>query len=408
MSVPEWAKELIVLYKSGAANQFILHGNVHDRIFIRDNGGDSGSLGSLDEYLKEVLLGSYDVVLTYDLANGLRVVKGKDRYHNRGTSTERRPLPSDPREAIHEITKFMRYVAYLLVNTKKINIRVAVILKGAHLVIPSLRGGLNYDLNAMAQQIRDWARETLILEHDISSFLITENLNDLHSLTVNNPRVAHVHVPLPTAEELEDVFGAISDKYPTAMGNYLPDKFTNPSRQLTGATLSAIESLLKRKEHEKETITDRDLADLKKELVEKDCQDLIEFIEPDRTLDDVYGQEAIKEWLRQDIELWRQNDLDAMPMGYLLCGPVGTGKTYMVECLAGEAGVPVVKFKNFRDRWVGSTEGNLEKIFSLLGALGRCFVFIDEADQALGSRDAGSGDSGVSGRVYSMMAKQNR
>jgi hypothetical protein len=51
-------------------------------------------------------------------------------------------------------------------------------------------------------------------------------------------------------------------------------------------------------------------------------------------------------------------------MGYLLCGPVGTGKTYMVECLAGDAGVPVVKLKNFRDKWIGSTEGNLEKIFA--------------------------------------------
>ena len=50
-----------------------------------------------------------------------------------------------------------------------------------------------------------------------------------------------------------------------------------------------------------------------------------------------------------------------MPMGYLLCGPVGTGKTYTAECLAGEAGVPVVKLKNFRDKWVGSTEGQSRK-----------------------------------------------
>jgi hypothetical protein len=33
--------------------------------------------------------------------------------------------------------------------------------------------------------------------------------------------------------------------------------------------------------------------------------------------------------------------------------------------LAGEAGVRVVKLKNFRDKWVGSSEGNLEKIFRL-------------------------------------------
>jgi SpoVK/Ycf46/Vps4 family AAA+-type ATPase len=148
------------------------------------------------------------------------------------------------------------------------------------------------------------------------------------------------------------------------------------------------------------------LAALKKELVEKDCQGLIEFIESERTLDDVHGHEGVKAWIRQDVVLWKQNDLQAMPMGYLLCGPVGTGKTYMVECLAGEAGVPVVKFKNFRDKWVGSTEGNLETIFRLLEALGRCVVFIDEADQALGSRSAGTNDSGVSGRVYSMMAKE--
>jgi len=55
---------------------------------------------------------------------------------------------------------------------------------------------------------------------------------------------------------------------------------------------------------------------------------------------------------------------------------------------------------------VGSTEGNLEKIFRLLQALTRCFVFIDEADQALGRREAGGGDGGLSGRLYSMVAQE--
>ena len=85
---------------------------------------------------------------------------------------------------------------------------------------------------------------------------------------------------------------------------------------------------------------------------------------------------------------------------------MGTGKTFLVECLAGEAGVPVVKLKNFRDRWVGSSEGNLEKIFRLIRALGRCIVFVDEADQTLGRRDSGSSDSGLSGRIYSMIAQE--
>jgi hypothetical protein len=140
--------------------------------------------------------------------------------------------------------------------------------------------------------------------------------------------------------------------------------------------------------------------------VEEECAGLIEFIESSRTLDDLHGQEKLKAWLRQDIALWRRGDLRALPMGYLVCGPVGTGKTFLVECLAGEAGVPVVKIKNFRDRWVGSTEANLEKIFRLLQALSRCIVFIDEADQALGKREGGSNDSGLSGRIYAMMATE--
>lgn len=66
----------------------------------------------------------------------------------------------------------------------------------------------------------------------------------------------------------------------------------------------------------------------------------------------------------------------------------------------------MVTLRNFRDKWVGSTEANLEKIFSLLHALGQCIVFIDEADQALGRRASSTSDSGVSSRVYSMLAQE--
>lgn len=400
--MPAWAGEIASLYASHAASQFILHGNVQDSLLLPGTG--EPRLGKLDEYLLEVLIPQFEVVLSYDLGGGLRVVRGQSIFAAWPSApAQNLPLPRAPREAIDLLTHYARYIS----NVRRAGgatVRAAFILRDAHLAIPSLPGGLNYDLNAMALQVKTWASETLLTEHPFAAFLLTENLNDLHPLIARDPRSSNIRVPLPSPAMLAESFRRMEPRYPISLGPW-KDQWQIPSSQLAGATLVSIESLLKTKEHQHQPISAGDLSALKKELVEKDCQDLIEFIDPARTLDDLHGQEAVKEWLRQDIALWRQNDTAAMPMGYLFCGPVGTGKTYMVECLAGEAGVPVVKLKNFRDRWVGSTEGNLEKIFRLLQALGKCYVFIDEADQALGKRNS-DGDSGVGGRVYSMMAKE--
>ena len=400
-TLPGWTSEIAGQYESHAASQFVLHGNVGDLFALPENGGVR--LAGLEDYLLETLLTGFDVVLTYDLGNGLRVVRGQKVFAQWPTYGAGQTLPRVPREAVDLLTHYARFLSNVR-RVKGETVKAAFILREAALSIPAAPGGLNNDLNAMALLVRAWASETALTEHPLATFLITENLNDLHPLVAGDPRSANIRVPLPGPEELVTVFTALAAKYPVALGAWA-GKLEVPAGQLAGASLVSIQSLLRTKEYRKEAITEQDLAVLKKELVEKDSQGLIEFIEPKRTLNDLHGQEAIKEWMRQDIALWRQGDLEAMPMGYLLCGPVGTGKTFMVECLAGEAGVPVVKMKNFRDKWVGSTEGNLEKIFRLLHALGRCYVFIDEADQALGKRNQ-DGDSGVGGRVYSMMAKE--
>ena len=81
----------------------------------------------------------------------------------------------------------------------------------------------------------------------------------------------------------------------------------------------------------------------------------------------------------------------------IVSGPIGTGKTFMTTCFAGEIGIPCVKFLNFHSQWQGVTEGNLERIFNILKAMNPVAVIIDEADAMLGNRDA-SGDSGTSAR----------
>lgn len=397
--LPAWAEELALLYESHATNQFILYGNVDDDFSLPDG---SETPGTLLDFLRQSLLTGFEVVLTYDLGNGLRVAKGGETFSQwRGameTLEGRRP----PRLAVEMVTHYLRYVANLRRLGHK-SPQVAVIVQSASLVAPALPHGLNYDLNALAVLMRDWSREEALRDHPLATFLVTENLTELHPLLVGNPDAAAIQIPLPTGEELARGMQGIGDA--ATLGDFSADPAAL-GRELSGATVKATRRLLLRQAKQKLPLRRADITALKKELIESECGNLIEFLEPTRTLEDFQGQPALKQWLRQDLALWEKNDIRAMPMGYLLSGPVGTGKTYAVECLAGEAGMPVVKISNFRDRWVGSTEGNLEKIFRLLRALGKCFVFIDEADQTLGRRDSGSNDAGLSGRIYSMFAQE--
>jgi SpoVK/Ycf46/Vps4 family AAA+-type ATPase len=140
-------------------------------------------------------------------------------------------------------------------------------------------------------------------------------------------------------------------------------------------------------------------------MIERQCEGLLEFVEPKHTLDLLVGHEAAKQRLRQDADLLLRGRLEAAPMGYLITGAVGTGKTFMAECYAGSIGIPCVKMRNFRSKYVGETEGNLEHLLTVLRSLGPVVVIIDEADAALGSRTA-DGDSGTSSRVFSMIASQ--
>jgi SpoVK/Ycf46/Vps4 family AAA+-type ATPase len=173
----------------------------------------------------------------------------------------------------------------------------------------------------------------------------------------------------------------------------------------SGLNLVNLDVLLSRTRDEHRTPQLPQFRQLKKSMIERQCQGLVTFVEPKHTLDTVVGHAAAKERLRQDALWIGQGRLETAPMGYLICGPVGTGKTFLAECYAGSIGIPCVTLGNFRSKYVGETEGNLEQVLNVLRSLGPVVVIIDEADAALGNREA-EGDSGTSGRVFSMIARQ--
>ena len=253
-------------------------------------------------------------------------------------------------------------------------------------------------------RLLSWAQNPYIKRHNIAVCLLCDRLAEINERLIGSPHLATLEIAMPDAAAREE-FATWYDNRDGRLGN-LTDFTPKQLAELTaGLNLVNIERLLAGAGQSGQKLDAQALKRLKKGLIERQARGLVEFVEPPQTLDDFVGNDAVKHRLVDDAALLTKGRLDAAPMGYLICGPVGTGKTYLAECFAGSIGLPCVKLRNFRSKYVGETEGNLEQILNVLRAMGPVVVVIDEADAALGNREAG-GDSGTSSRVFSMIASQ--
>ncbi len=412
VKLPAWAEEMRDLFKSGSVSQFLLHGNVFDTITTPEH--PESRLLSLSAFLDDVMLEKYDVVLHYDRGKGIRALRGgedwgewlKTALGDQAASLQQLREPGAAMELIDRYLLRSLNLQSLLGRDARSH-KIAIIIEFAEFVIPRgdpLQLGGSFSSNVV--KVLGWANDPAILRSDIVTVLIAEGLHDLNSLVVDNPHAAALNIPLPGEEEMSEYVAMLGASSLRELPSNSELPLDSLGRRLAGLSRVGAYTVLARALRNGQAITSAWLMRMKKERIEKECQGLLEFLESPFTLDNLSGADAVKAWLREDAQLMRRAVFHALPMGYLIAGRIGTGKTFLVQCWAGELGIPCVIFKNFRDRWVGATESNLEKIFSILKALGQVVVFVDEADQAAGKRDGRDSDGGLSGRVYAMLAKE--
>lgn len=404
---PDWARTLARRYFTKTINQFILHGNVRDLVPTEDEHGNL-TYTSLRDFLAHDLFASRDVTVFYDRSSGIhfadrnsqadfnRALSGYDTIF--GTDYQQR-LPKDP---VRVLALLENYFRTRIADGK----RIACIIDYAETVVPLAEAGTasTEDRNALVF-LQKWSHDPLLLQADFTLVLVAENLNDLSRPLIQSPFTEEIQISIP--EEggrrrfidwmlrgaAAERFGALSDVAPAAL-----------AANTAGLGYVQLRTIIADVLENARPLTFERLSERKKDLIEAEAYGLLEFVHTDLSLDLIAGHTEAKEHLRAAARALRDGRHDVMPMGYLVAGPVGTGKTFLITCFAGEIGVPMLKLKNFRSQWQGVTEGNLEKILNLLRAMNPVAVMIDEADAALGDRDQ-RGDSGVSNRVFSQIAQ---
>ena len=404
--VPPWSRQLTELCFSGTTSVFLLHGNAND-LFPRGAGAEDG-YGTIADLLAEQLFGKWDLILHYDLGRGLRAFAGRNEKRLQKMTAlanekiaDLSGVKNDPGVVLALLDRFVRNN---IVSADRA-LSVAVIIDQASFLFPSGEPGrTSFGAAAMLVTLLNWAKSPHIKKMPMAFVLLDERRADLSERVTGSPHVATIEVPLPSPAERERFIRMTMDG-PRDLSTFSDFDAPSLARLTAGISLTDLAVLVKVAAETGRRLDAKTFQDLKKRLIEKQAQGLLEFIEPKWTLDTIVGHEAAKIRLRQDADLLRKGRLETLPMGYLLCGPVGTGKTFFAQCTAGEIGIPCVVLKNFRSKYVGETEGNLERVLSVLRAMGPVMVVIDEADAALGSRES-EGDSGTSSRVFGMIAAQ--
>lgn len=405
---PGWAQELADFYFSGSACLFVLHGNVHDLIHCPPLSGAEEFL-SLGDFLATQLFGRWDVILSYDLGRGLRPLAGREPgrlakmvEYVAGRLGGPTAWPRDPDKVLVSLDRLIQ--RNLLEENPQHRKSIALMFDHAQYLIPA--GDLSMLARGQAARLvrlTDWAQNPYLRRINAAIFLVVDRLSEVSARLVQDPHVATIEIPLPgTSVRRRFVEKALAQQDQLQLGDLTPERL---SQLASGLNLTSLGIVLARARRDRTPLGGSQFGELKKTLIERECKGLISFLEPSHTLDMVVGHTAAKACLRQDAKWIGQGRLDIAPMGYLVCGPVGTGKTFLAECYAGTIGIPCVVLRNFRSKYVGETEGNLQQVLTVLRSLGPVVVIIDEADAALGSREAG-GDSGTSARVFSMIARQ--
>ena len=378
-----WHSEFINKYKSGISHEFLFYFNVRDLV---DN------YRYIDRYIHDEFIKQrgFGIVAFYDISRGLTFMDaGMEKEFNIITSNEAvnlvNAMPS----------RIFPYIDKALKNTKTV-----FFIDHVEKIIPA------GDISSMSVEERvaliwicEWSVNARISSVGSAIFMLADNLADVsRELLKSSFRIEPILVELPgERERREYIEYLLKDK--NIKTDISIDEFAKLS---SGLSKKSIKDIKLKAEAEEVPVSFEFIKEKKHSVLQKEYGDVLEFIYPEIGFEDIGGMDKAKNYLLKNIvQPIKKGDLRRVPMGILLCGPSGTGKTLLVNALAKSSGLNCVKIDMSRilGQYVGESEKNFKKC--LLGAQSQqpVIVFVDEIDTAF--RRGESGDSGVSRNIFS-------
>ncbi len=432
-TLPGWAETLRQKYLAGEASVFVLYRNVFDRYPAGER------YYTLQPFLSEVLLkDNKRQILELSIDRGVRVLQG-------GSVEEKAELYR------HLEGKGLNGIFESLERQMREQRSSALLIPYAGTLFPAAElHFLSLEERGAFTALHRWSLDEQFAEGDNVVILVSESLADLSPALLTHPRVVAIELPMPDRASRQAAIRHYAPTMPAAEAGQLAEQ-TAGLRLIQLASIVASEAPQGMSQAQRRTLiagllqgspqaaeraeklaaitsgmTPAEIRQLvdptralpengdpasemmavvrqrKRELIEKECAGLIEFIEPRHGLEAVGGNAHIKGELLDIARLLQSGDRTRAPMGLLAVGPMGAGKTFVIKAFLKEAGLSGIALKNFRSKWVGSTEANLERVLATVKAMGPIALVIDEGDRSFG-RQSEDSDGGTSSRVIARL-----
>ncbi len=440
------------LINSGQSHSILVTGNIQDLYYLESAGPaatlpegnrQTGDYVSLIDFLvaKWTLPGV--IVIVYELNGPVRFTRASDREKireawtrwrtgldpdqlavkrmlaPRKTSAEQAELAdgfnTHFQDSIGNPTLALEFMRQLCLCSRSqldgrpiLEERLLIIVEGADLIVPE------GDITALSDVDRhrvsichDWFSDPGFMNADDSVVLMTESRSLINQRIARLPQMLSVAIPSPDEAERGHFVAWFTEQPAYRSRVKLWGTQSELAVLTAGFSIHAIMQLLRGAAHEDRALTQEDVVAKVEEYIQGQLgEDVVEFKKPSHTLEDVIGYGHLKKFFRDELIARFSSAGDAALPGAAVCGPIGAGKTFIFEALAGELDMVVLVLKGIRSQWFGQTDVIFERLRRVLEALAKVVIFVDEADTQFGGvgADTHETERRLTGKIQAMMS----
>jgi hypothetical protein len=286
--------------------------------------------------------------------------------------------------------------------------RLLFIIEGADLILPEGEITSLSDTDRHRVSIcHDWFSDPGFMNADDSVILLSESRSLMNHRVARLPQMLDVSIPSPD----EGTRAHFISWFGSRPAHRSRVKLWGTERELgqltAGLSIHAIMQMLKGAVHEERILSQEDVVAKVEEYIQGQLgEDVVEFKKPSHTLENVIGYDRLKKFLRDElVPRFSSAGDDALP-GAAVCGPIGSGKTYIFEAVAAELDMVVLVLKSIRSQWFGQTDVIFERLRRVLEALAKVIIFVDEADTQFGGvgPETHETERRLTGKIQAMMS----